>query len=375
MSLNARSLIAAYHDIILYTLDMMIMQGNRILVIFSAITLLLLCFAPSGLSAQESGEETESGGEILQWDVDYGTVAVPQTAEASEALREEEAYRFAEGTGAYFGYVSSLEPWDFFDRYGQYPESAWKPPLPYYFGVAPPLNSPFYIKGTCSIFDNSGHLVVRKYTVVEPPKDGFGGTTWHVLGNITRSWEDWMNEPIEYEGEYLPVTLTGVKYFLNQVHLRGIVGGEKMKDLLEQVNAKEISIQRTHRDERIGVFYIPPTAEEWENWVAEMYVWVNMKSWKIERHQVDLLYGRESCQYYNQLWDVQPDISGFYLEWLPTRILDQIAEEYELEITDEEPLGEDEYIGHDEWIKISGKKQDEEVEQEKEEDTGEESQE
>ena len=176
-----------------------------------------------------------------------------------------------------------------------------------------------------------------------------------------------MDEAVEFQGNYFPAETVGIRYFLSQVHLGGIIGGERMRDLLNQVNAKKVSIQRTHRDERIGIFFIPPTAEEWENWIGEMYVWVNMKNWMIERHHVDFLYGREYCHYYNQLWDVQPDISLFYLEWLPIRILDLLAEEYGLQITDEGPPVPDEYIEHDEWIKISGTEQEEGNKEEEEE--------
>ena len=88
--------------------------------------------------------------------------------------------------------------------------------------------------------------------------------------------------------------------------------------------------------------------------MAELYVWVNMKNWGIERHQVDFLYGREHCQYYNQLWNVQPPESLFYLEWLPKRILDMLDEEYELTVSDEPPSGLDEFIGKDKFIHIKG---------------------
>lgn len=336
---------------------------NRYLILFATGVLILFSFTPEPISAQDSGEETESGGEILRWDVDVGTVKVPQTLKAAEELREKNMYKFPEGTGAYFGFVSELEPWDYLDLNLEYPEDAWSSPLPYYFSMEPQLNAPFTIGGTCSIYDATGHLVIREYSLTEPPHPAFGGTSWFVMGDISRCWEDWMDEAVEFQEDYFPAETVGIRYFLSQVHLRGIIGGERMQDLLKQVNAKEVSIQRTYRDERMGIFFIPPTAEEWNNWIGEMYVWINMKNWVIERHQVDYLYGREYCQYYNQLWDVQPDISLFYLEWLPIRILDLLAEEYGLETTDEGPPVPDEYIEQDQWIRISGSGQNEEEEE------------
>ena len=163
-----------------------------------------------------------------------------------------------------------------------------------------------------------------------------------------------MEGAIEVEIPYFGVENTGIRYFLSQVHIAGVIGGERMKALLKRVRAKELSIQRTYRDERFGVFYIPPTAYEWDNWITELYVWINMKNWGIERHQVDFLYGREYCQYFNQMWNVQPAESLFYLEWLPTRILDMLSEEYELTISDEASAGPDEYIEQDKFVHIKG---------------------
>jgi hypothetical protein len=341
--------------------------------------LLAITFSPSFLHAEESGE---SGGEILKWDVDVGTVQVPQNLDAAEELREAGIYKFPAGTGAYFGSISVLEPWDYFDLYLEYPEGAWRPAFPFYFGASPVLNSSFTVECTTSVFDNSGHLVVRRYDVKEPPKDIFGGTAWYVGGNIGRVWDDWMAEPSEIERGYIPAEGVGIRYFLSMVHLGGVIGGENMKLLLKQVNAKEVSIQRTHRDERYAVYYIPPTAEEWEYWIGDLYVWINTKNLGIERHQVDLLYGREFCQYYNQLWNVQPDLTLFYLEWLPKRLLDILISEFNFEITNEEQIGPDEYLEENQWVKITGSgvseynpNEDEEAEENVEESGDEESEE
>jgi hypothetical protein len=177
------------------------------------------------------------------------------------------------------------------------------------------------------------------------------------MGDICRAWENRMDDAIEIKKPYLGAENVGIKYFLSQVHLAGVIGGPRMKALLYQVGAKEISIQRIYRDERYGVFYIPPTAAEWDNWIAELYVWVNLRNWGIERHQVDFLYGREYCQYFNQLWDVRPDDPLFYLEWLPKRILDLLDKEYHLTVTDEPPAtGPDEYIEKDKYIRIENPK-------------------
>ncbi len=319
-----------------------------------AALLFLLCVLPYMASAEESQGNEESGGEILNWDVSGEGYILPETTENANKLRENTLPRFEEGTGAYFGFTRSLVPWDFLDLNLTYPEEAWKTPFPYYFGVAPELNIPFWVEGTMSIFDDTGHLAVSEYSI-HIRDEVFGGTAWYCLGNISRGWEDWMDEAIEVQKPYLGEENTGIIYFLSQVELDGVIGGPRMKALLKQVHAKEMSIQRTYRDERYGVFYIPPTQREWDNWVAELYVWVNMKDYGIERHQVDFLYGREYCQYFNQLWDVQPDQSLFYLEWLPKRILDGLDDEYELSVSDKPPPGPDEYVEKDQWVHIKPK--------------------
>ncbi len=325
----------------------MLKTASKISLLFM-LWLLATVIAPSDIRAEESG------GEILKWDVEVGSVAVPQSEDAANDMRDEGIYKFPEGTGAYFVSTSVLEPWDYLDLYLEYPGGAWLPVLPYYFGASPVLNSDFTVQCTTSVFDNSGHLVVRHYKVKEPPKDVFGGTAWYIAGHISRVWDDWMDEPSETDSAYFPAEGAGIRYFLSNVHLGGVIGGDRMKALLKQVNAQEVSIQRTYRDERYGVFYIPPTAQEWDEWISDLYVWVNMQNYCIERHQVDLLYGREYCKYDDQLWNVQPDLSLFYLEWLPMRLLDMLAEEFKFEITEEEQPGEDEYLEKNQWIKISG---------------------
>jgi hypothetical protein len=322
-------------------------------IFITSVALAALCLPALPTLGEEGTENRESEGKILKYEVTGEGFIMPRNTEEANELREQRQQKFVEGTGAYFGFTSSLEPWDFLDLNLPYPKGAWKTVFPYYFGVNPQLNIPFWIEGTTVIFDNTGNLITREYQVHEPNWESYG-TAWCCMGNISRAWEDWMEEAIEVEKPYIGEGNAGIRYFLTQVHLGGVVGGQRMKALLEQVRAKEVSIQRTYRDERYGVFYIPPTSDEWDNWIAEFYVWINMKNWCIERHQVDFLYGREYCQYYNQLWDIQPNESLFYLEWLPTRILDMLDEQYHLTISEEPPPGPDEYIEKDQYVHIEG---------------------
>ena len=324
------------------------------------VILALLCVLPASAIAGGSLSKDKSGGEILKWDVEGQKFKVPQDTEAANKLREDTQHRFAEGTGAYFGFTSSLELWDYLDWNLDYPDEAWKTVFPYYFGVSPPFNTAFWLEGSTVVFDDTGNLAVRTYRIFEPNAGETGqtyGTAWYCMGNICRAWESWMDEAVEVKKPYLGEGNFGIRYFLSQVHLAGVIGGPRMKALLEQVGAKELSIQRTYRDERYGVFYIPPTPVEWDNWMGELYVWVNVRNWGIERHQVDFLYGREYCQYFNQLWDVRPDDYLFYLEWLPKRILDLLDKQFQLTVTDEAPAtGPDEFVEKDKYIRIQGRK-------------------
>ena len=320
---------------------------------FTLSILTLIALAPIKLSAGE-GAGFKSGGQTLDMEVTYQGVAVPQNTNAANSLRDENSEKFANGTGTFFSFITTLNPWDSFIIYADHPPDAWKPPLPFYFSAGPQLDMPIRIEGNVAVFDDSAHLTAREYWFSEPNWDTHG-VAWYCNGTESRAWEDWMDEAISLEQPYLDNTGMGVIYFLRKVHIEGIIGGEKMKALLEQVRAQEMSIQRVWREKKYGVFFIPSTPNEWENWIGGFYVWINMKNYTLERHQVDMLYGREICQYYNQIWNVRPFDSYFFLEWLPTRILDELGDEIGVTVT-ETPLDEteDTYIKEDQFVYIKG---------------------
>ena len=225
------------------------------------------------------------------------------------------------GPGANFGFLTTLyppEPAALADIPAQPLDTAWFPVIPFAFGYTPPADPRVSTQGWWYLEDTTGTLARRDMNITA------GGSTWFCstwfLGgtNVFHIEEGWQSGYFA-ETNYLPDEYSGagIDYFLRSVWFHGVLGGQRMQDLLTYCNAQHIGrdLMRGGHD-RLAIFQIPASETDRQNGRGSLLVWLTIGDWRLVRTRLHAVYATEVTEFRNVSPEVQNDPQVFYSDFL-----------------------------------------------------------
>ena len=229
------------------------------------------------------------------------------------------------GGGANFGFITVLYPPDP-AALANCPEilldGAWYPPIPYAFSFSPPTSGQIAARGWWYLEDGSGNLARRDMTISANGQEWYCSTWFMGSGWVFHIEESW---PTGYfaESYYLPDEYAGpgIDYFLRSVWFRGVLGGDRMMQLLDYCGAQRIGrdIMNGGRD-RLAIYEVPPNETDRQNGRGNLLVWLTTGDWRLVRTRLHAAYAIEVTEFQNVSIAVDNDPNSFYSDFLPNDI-------------------------------------------------------
>jgi hypothetical protein len=232
---------------------------------------------------------------------------------------------FPPGPGANFGFITTLyppEPAMLADLPQILLDSAWFPTIPFAYGFKPSPDAQISAQGWWYLEDSTGYLARRDMNIAMD-QDTWFCSTWFLGGsNVFHIEQGWATGYFA-EMEYLPDQRTagGIDYFLKSVWFNGVLGGQKMQDLLTQCNAQHIGrdlIRGGHR--RLAIYQIFPNETDRQNGRANLLVWLTIGDWKLVRTRLHAAYATEVTEFRNVSPEIQNDSQVYYSDYLTRQI-------------------------------------------------------
>jgi hypothetical protein len=145
-------------------------------------------------------------------------------------------------------------------------------------------------------------------------------STWFLgLSKVCYIEEGWKDAYID-DSNYVPDEFLqpGIEYFMKSVWFRGILGGQKMQDLLTECSAEQIGHDMIRgKLDKIIIYRIPPNENDRQNGRGNLLVWLTLGQWHLERTRLNAVYGTELTDYRDALSDVQNSPEVYYSDYLP----------------------------------------------------------
>jgi hypothetical protein len=229
------------------------------------------------------------------------------------------------GPGSNFGFLITLyppEPAMLADLPNNLLDSAWFPTIPFAYGYEPNPDAAISVQGWWFLEDSTGSLARRDMNITMDRNTWFC-STWFLGGsNVFHIEEGWASGYFA-EMSYLPDEWNtgGIDYFLSNVWFKGVLGGQKMQDLLNQCNAQHIGrdlVRGGHR--RLAIYQILPNEMDRQNGRANLLVWVTIGDWKLTRTRLHAAYATEVTEFRNVSPEIQNDTQVYYSDYLTPEI-------------------------------------------------------
>jgi len=229
------------------------------------------------------------------------------------------------GGGANFGFITVLFPPDpaaLADCPDILLDGAWYPPIPFSSGYTPPGAQQVGIRGWWYLEDGSGNLA-RRDMQITTSDDSWFASTWFMGGGWVYHIEEGCSSGYYTEESYLADEYSGpgIDYFLRSVWFRGVLGGDRMEQLLTICGA-----QRIGRDivagghDRLLIFEIPANEVDRQNGRGTLLVWLTIGDWRLQRTRLHAAYAIEVTQFENVSADIDNKNDVFYSSYLPNDI-------------------------------------------------------
>ncbi len=295
--------------------------------VLAAIALFILVILP--VWAQDA-IDSESGPVEVEPDTEENVVSVP-VDENTGTVAWEEYLSLPNGGGAQFGFVTVLYPPDPSTLEGCPDillDGAWYPPIPFSFGFYPSSESNISVAGWWYLEDASGTLARRDINLTIG-SDTWGCSTWFMGSTWIYHVEQGWNSGYIGEQYYAPDDWSGpgIDYFLRSVWFRGILGGERMSELLERCGAERLGRDMMSGGrERLAIFKVPPNETDRQNGRGSLLVWVRSGTWDLVRTRLHAAYAVEVTEFRNVSREVAVDPDVFYSDYLTDDIYWSINE-------------------------------------------------
>jgi hypothetical protein len=268
--------------------------------------------------------DSSSGPVDLVPDVTEDTVTIPLT-EDGQNINWAEYLALPAGIGATWGFVSTLYPPDpaaLYDCPDILLDSAWSPPISFSYGFEPPASLNIITSGWWYIEDSSGNLA-RRDMVISSDQDTWDATTWFMAGTNTLHIEEGWTTSYYSEDYYLPDEYSGpgIDYFLKTVWFRGVIGGDRMLELLSICNAQRIGRDTMNAgQDRQMIFQIPSNELDRQNGRGNLLVWISNGHNQLIRTRLFTAYATEVTDFKNIQQEVELDPNTFYSDYLPEEV-------------------------------------------------------
>ncbi len=273
---------------------------------------------------QDDPITSDDGPVILDLEIEENLQSIPIDEETG-TVNWDEYLSLPAGGGASFGFTTVLYPPDP-AALANSPEflldTAWFPPIPFALGLEPPESGQVSTRGWLYLEDASGNLARRDMDITMDG-DVWFCSTWYLGGSALYHLEEGWTEGYFQEVSYLPDGWTGggIDYFLRSVWFNGVLGGNRMENLLNVCGANRIGRALIEGgSDRLAIFQILPNEMDRQNGRGSLLVWLTIGHWQLVRTRLHATYATEMIHYYCVSAEVENDPMVFHYENLPDNI-------------------------------------------------------
>jgi hypothetical protein len=267
--------------------------------------------------------DSSSGPVEREPDVTEDTINIPLTEDGQ--VNWADYLALPPGIGATWGFISTLYPPDpsaLYDSPSILLDSAWSPPIPFAYGFEPAGSMNITTTGWWYIEDSTGNLARRDMTI-SSDQGTWDASTWFMAGTNTLHIEQGWTTSYYSEDYYLPDEYSGpgIEYFLKSVWFRGVIGGDRMLQLLQICNAQRIGRDTMNAgQDRQMIFQIPSNEFDRQNGRGKLLVWVSNGHNQLIRTRLFTAYATEVTDFKNIQQEVELDPNTFYSDYLPEEV-------------------------------------------------------